>query len=114
MRNNLVSVVIGTNSISVTCRKGWYLVESPLGRFKGLKVWMHLNDDITKGGLPKTGGEYYVYNETSSTSSNGEVVWLRTPSITVSTGDYIKLAYLAATSSSGGTTTANTMWFFWA
>ena len=69
---------------------------------------------ITTSTISQTGGEYYVYNETSSTSSNGEVVWLRTPSITVSTGDYIKLAYLAATSSSGVTTTANTMWFFWA
>jgi len=110
---NLVSVVIGTNSISVTCRKGWYLVESPLGRFKGLKVWMHLNDDITKGGLPKTGGEYYVgfaVNVSHVNSSIDETLEDQTEqgsSITSATADRIKISITSLDNGAVGGTTVS-------
>jgi hypothetical protein len=93
---SLVTVGIG-NSITVTCKRGWYLVESPLGYFKGLKVWMYLNDDLSKDGLPTNGGEYYVgfeINVSHVDSSADDTLEDQTGggSITSATADRVKLS----------------------
>ena len=65
----------------------------------------------SSGTVAQTNNAYFVYVETSSTAT-GNVYWMRTTGITVSTGDYFRMAYLAASPSSGGSTVADTMWFY--
>ena len=65
--------------------------------------------------VTQTSGAYYTYNETSSPAATGNIVWMKTGSfINISSGDIIRVAYLAATRDNGtGTTPDNTFWFRW-
>ena len=66
------------------------------------------------GTVAQTSGTYYTYNETSSPAIAGNVVWMKTDSfINISSGDIIRVAYLAATGNTNGTTPADTFWFRW-
>jgi|2_EtaG_2_1085320.scaffolds.fasta_scaffold14629_3 hypothetical protein len=69
----------------------------------------------SSGTVTQTSGAYYTYNETSNPAATGNIVWMRTATnITVSSGDIIRIAYLAVTRNNGtGTTADNTFWFRW-
>ena len=88
--NNSISGIYGTNTGSTV---GVYSLPS-------------------SGTVSQSSGYYYVFGECSGTSTNNGW-WMRSSSIYMDDGDYVRIAYLSVGPTSGaGCTSANTMQLF--
>ena len=101
------------------------------GGIAGGNFWNRSSVLPASGTVPQSSGEYYWYVETSGTT-NGRMVWMQFPlaaslqgqnatetgeamlddDVAIYNGDYIRIAYLMATSTSGGQSGTNSLYLY--
>ena len=102
----MVEAIVSDTGINFTFKSGWYLVESADEQnLQGLKIWVHLNENVTLDNQPTSGNEYNVGIITTKktvTSSDDPSLSDQSGSedpITSATADRIQIADITANSS---------------